>query len=763
MTPKHHNPIKPDRTAHAPYNFIPLPEKVVPAETPLPGHDIYDPDRHTGYLECTLTTKSPVYTRAALRPDFFAKWADKIREMMKDDQARSQYAEFFHLDDARQPVMPGSTLRGMTRTLIEIVSYGKIQWVTDEPLIFRAVGDTTSLGEYYRDKFLYEDKKAGKNYFVPRVRAGYMRYIHGDWYIQPAQEIEGVTFARIRHDQIPHGLSKWHGIKNASKIWVKVGSYAYQPVRGGFIHVKYLPVLQASSRSQHGFQEAVLARSGPMNKKEREAIIFPPDQDASLIPIDDRLLTLYREQITQGQQKLLGRNGTLNDWQPVFYLMEDSGLLFWGHTWLFRIPYDRSPFDLVPNELRKGDCVDLPNAIFGFVDNKKEQQEGFASRVFFTDATVIRGQTNVWLSDEPLTPDILSSPKPTTFQHYLTQQEPDLVQVGRKKDGKPKYSLKLDHYASPPPHETTLRGHKLYWHKGPNPDFLEQKNINWEQDTQHTQIKPVKPGVRFRFRVYFENLSEVELGALLWVLDLPEEHYHKVGMGKPLGLGAVEIRPKLVLSDRSRRYAQLFDDKAWANAEAEESNLARFKQAFENYILDNMAPTERRNANTLRDVERIRMLLTMLKWPGPDPRFTEYMDLKDFKKRPVLPDPLHVQPAQSPAQSQHRSRGSQRSPQPQIGASSLKKSRTKQGPQRLKKKEDAKEGMIVKGVVKQAQTSRFIVILEDGVEASLPFDKSGLKELTPKIANSYLNMIVIAKIRRINKKGNIQLEALKWL
>jgi len=33
----------------------------------------------------------------------------------------------------------------------------------------------------------------------------------------------------------------------------------------------------------------------------------------------------------------------------------------------------------------------------------------------------------------------------------------------------------------------------------------------------------------------------------------------------------------------------------------------------------------------------------MLEWPGlKDHHLAEYMDIKEFKNRPVLPDPLHV-------------------------------------------------------------------------------------------------------------------------
>ncbi len=103
----------------------------------------------------------------------------------------------------------------------------------------------------------------------------------------------------------------------------------------------------------------------------------------------------------------------------------------------------------------------------------------------------------------------------------------------------------LSHYGTPTD-ETRIRGHKQYWHKGEKPD-IEATVKERQLESQVTRISPLATGVSFRFRVRFENLREEELGALLWALMLPgeegQEYRHKIGMGKPLGMGAIEISP----------------------------------------------------------------------------------------------------------------------------------------------------------------------------------------------------------------------------
>jgi len=62
-----------------------------------------------------------------------------------------------------------------------------------------------------------------------------------------------------------------------------------------------------------------------------------------------------------------------------------------------------------------------------------------------------------------------------------------------------------------------------------------------QRDDQNRSVSQwVKPGVTFEFDIDVINLSPVELGALLWLLDgMGEGRYHRLGGGKPLGFGSV--------------------------------------------------------------------------------------------------------------------------------------------------------------------------------------------------------------------------------
>ncbi|MGP4109725.1 TIGR03986 family type III CRISPR-associated RAMP protein [Streptomyces sp. 4N509B] len=63
-----------------------------------------------------------------------------------------------------------------------------------------------------------------------------------------------------------------------------------------------------------------------------------------------------------------------------------------------------------------------------------------------------------------------------------------------------------------------------------------------QRDTQNRSIRGwVEPGTTFRLTVEVRDLDTVELGTLAWLLTLPAGHFHRLGLGKPLGFGSVRL------------------------------------------------------------------------------------------------------------------------------------------------------------------------------------------------------------------------------
>lgn len=65
---------------------------------------------------------------------------------------------------------------------------------------------------------------------------------------------------------------------------------------------------------------------------------------------------------------------------------------------------------------------------------------------------------------------------------------------------------------------------------------------NKQRDNQNRSIQGwVKQNVEFKFDMHFINLSAVEVGALIWLLSLEANQFHRFGGGKPLGFGSVHL------------------------------------------------------------------------------------------------------------------------------------------------------------------------------------------------------------------------------
>ncbi|KYC35611.1 hypothetical protein WA1_07260 [Scytonema hofmannii PCC 7110] len=685
MNPRHIKEITdPNRIAVAPYNFVELPSKIVEIkEEDLPQQNIYSKNRYTGSIQCKLTTESPLYIRCGLTKEEFACGAES------KDLPNFFYTEpeFKHL----KPVLPGSSLRGMIHNLVEIISFSKITKVINKKPFYRSLGDK-ALKEIYSSNFIEESKLAHPNNpskqipcYRSKVHTGFIR-VRNNGYI-----IEECGYGRIDRVNIPYDITKpcpplYLGKKPGvfpnwkyqhQNLYVDIDAneknYFFQrqvttdrrtgkqKERHQDIYLRYRSVNSASLRQSSGMTAATLVITGDMRYKHLEFVFLQENLKEYQIPReviqrfhdDDQITKWQEDAFPKGKPNKSRKNdGHLRDGEPVFFLLNEDGetIRFLGRAQMFRLPYDLSPYDLIPENLCDRSKTDIAEAIFGYVGGQ-ERKECRAGRVFFSDA-VCTQPGNVWLQgdfEKTLTPKILGSPKPTTFQHYL-------VQTREKPEDLQHYSPQKKEY------QTTIRGHKLYWHKqnlqiADIEAGIKKSDVNKieKPSSQHTKIKPIKVGVQFTFDIHFENLTDIELGAILWILQKAAEPKYclSLGMGKPLGMGAVKIEHQLLLSNRQERYSKLFSSShQWLSGEDNQSKtdsiLTDCINAFEQFIVNNIHlddHPEGHNAVKLNEIPRIKMLLLMLQCDRPpSSNDTRYMTIeaKEYINRPVLPTPFQV-------------------------------------------------------------------------------------------------------------------------
>ncbi len=654
---QHNNPTGRDKakTAMAPYNFVPLPKKIYTVdEKNLPKHDRFVEGAHSGYIDLTIKTLTPLFIRGPVVQDN-GEWNDR------DSRLRP---EPFKAPDGR-PMIPGSSLRGMIRSLVEILSFSKIQPVTDERPFFRTVGNDR-LGRAYRARMTPNGTKPW---------GGFIKKEGDRWVIVPAKEVLRASRELLNDMTLgipgrptPNYYPNWKG--QHKECWFKrERSYSFK-------------INDVKLDQKSGYERGILVLSGSAPKKKADFIFSGRDESKAIeIPQHQWDRFHSEDQITQWQQIAYPKDkpkshcrkydGHLRDGEPVFFICDEEkksdenadGLLFFGRAQMFRFPYDLSPLDLIPENIKNAG-LDLTEAMFGKApQGKKKGEIAVKGRLSFEDAVAISGGPD-WF-EETIVPKILSSPKITCFPHYLEQE-------GVANSYNLKTYLEDD--------KAAIRGHKSYWHRWDesmgedsaqrlrvikeldnHDSFLKDLRKSEPQDKQHTVIRPVKPHVTFSGRVCFENLNDIELGALLAAIKLPENCAHKLGMGKPLGMGSVKIEANLNCVNRSEQYS------SWESVGVSRNDDGkRYIDAFEKAMVkhagqieeeenkgqktgsrDEKPPVFIDRQRGLNGIARINALFQLLRWNGrPAVSDTAYMELGDFRSRPVLPEP-HLIPKQT--------------------------------------------------------------------------------------------------------------------
>ncbi|MFZ1415819.1 MAG: TIGR03986 family CRISPR-associated RAMP protein [Defluviicoccus sp.] len=210
-------------------------------------------------------------------------------------------------------------------------------------------------------------------------------------------------------------------------------------------------------------------------------------------------------------------------------------------------------------------------ALFGFVstDQVKNGQRGaYAGRVRFSAARLANpvpdGNLNnlFWQGDEPWQPEP-KAPQYTRLK-ILGQPKPPCPALYFKPDdnGRPIVKHELATLNEP-------NGRKVYLHR----DQIKRTDHRPPWETRHADenknqksaVRPLDPSAcnnlgGFWFHIDFDNLTAAELDLLCFSLSPSTSFRHKLGMGKPIGLGRVRIEPVAILTiDRGARYGSNVD------------------------------------------------------------------------------------------------------------------------------------------------------------------------------------------------------------
>ncbi len=495
-----------------PYNFIRFPAKKAGAYT--------DVDTHTGVIEYTITTKTPLFI-----PNTCSENAFRVSDM-DGEHKLYDFFSYTDLDPKRHyngeyhiPVIPGSAIRGVVRNVYETLTDSCMGILNEEEYPVKRTGEkfTSALLHRTEDGKIELCKAISVRIGTASQRGknpeGFEQCVNGKaiYYsgkIGPSDVLTDYRFDRSARYRERGYLIKWGmGVKHGKGV-KKARYHIFVPDDGkgngntilsvDIIKRKLYPVLE-SYLSQPALQAE--------NRKAYED--YKTDLDRFLKQSEPGFFPV-------NYSKLAGL-------KSVFYLAPAV--------------YSKEVSDHNIGELagQFAPCRDqfCPACeLFGHIGGNNT--EACSSKIRFSDLYVAKERKpkdyyavdNITLDAlDNITLDALGEPKLGNVDFYLKRP-------GNATFWTYDYNVQNGKLTE---QRGELRGRKYYWH---------HREVNLHKKVKGSKlnktIRPVRTNITFRGKVFFESISEKQLNQLIWILNCGTEKLGlKLGGAKPLGYGSV--------------------------------------------------------------------------------------------------------------------------------------------------------------------------------------------------------------------------------
>ncbi|MEI7526877.1 MAG: RAMP superfamily CRISPR-associated protein, partial [Mariniphaga sp.] len=281
--------------ARAPYNFVPLNRQVIPSN----GYETVSSFKGlNGYLDLEIKALSPLFIRGS--------------------------AGFFCSKDGK-PFIPGSSIRGMIKNLVNIVSYGKL--------------------DQYTNKVLY--RRSTMNIDRDSIAKGFMSYKDGRYSIasaivitQDSSDLANYPFSYSFTREDESCIFSTGMFNGRSKVWK----------------------FTKSSENSINVNKSTIESYESDSTRSKEAV--------------DIIKSLQSGRIVDNNGTNIGNVAIPEKLGiPVFYRTSSTGIVSFGHAKYHRVPYTLT----IGDHITQDPCIglDFSESIFGTMKQ--------SSKVFFED------------------------------------------------------------------------------------------------------------------------------------------------------------------------------------------------------------------------------------------------------------------------------------------------------------------------------------------------------------------------------------------
>jgi len=511
----------------APFNFVALSEEVFfPDWAKDVSHDVPFEDSQSGVIDITLTAKSPIFVR--------------------DGKDETQFC-----NHNGEQYIPSTSVKGMVRNVLEIMSFSKMSQFNDDTYAVRDL----------RNRELYMSKMT-----PDKILCGWLKQMQDGYVIEDCGRA-----GRIKHEEIDRifnidfaskfkkgnfgnkadnktALKKYAMLKSSNLTHTfthttvsTVGDKRYVYDKSSSLEATLVLTGQPSARDESKkipsgkVYEFLFFKSKKEIKLTKEAMdnfLFSYFDKRKTEPKESPDWTFWKEKLEQGEKV------------PVFFQKNGAEVAHFGLSYLYKLPYKYSVKHGIPQSHKDTKKLDLAQTLFGHTNDTKSLK----GRVQFSH---FKATSKFQVLQERT--EILGTPRASYYPIYVKQNGTD-------------FDTFMDAFS--------ITGWKRYpIHKG-NKTVITEKN---ENENVGTKFSPLNHTVSFSGKLCYHNLKKIELGAILSALTFhnTKETYHNIGMAKSLGYGKIEIKINKI--DNIDDYLKIFELEMESNI----SNWAKTEQLKE--------------------------------------------------------------------------------------------------------------------------------------------------------------------------------------
>lgn len=523
-----------------PYNFIPIgstkSENIDKGEKML-----------SGVIEYSVLTKTPVFIPNTSNYLVFSKNPED--DKTKDKKEVHKTYDFFSYNNLEgkthgennyyKPVIPGSEIRGMFRSNFEILTNSCMSALDSDLQLSKRTMESYKAGLLYKRKD--KDKEGNVIYDLYKATDVLWRTYGAD---------NTVTDPGKWKDDKEHKKRKCYIQKDfaeGERVKFKLKERKGKGVKPLASEVKKY------SKDIKGTEGYIIkGEKSPGGRSEKHCChIFVKDVKAEWkeikISLLDDLLEVYAANELENashykeyREKLKEfKEGKGNEYFPVYYsIIIDKGKkkVFIAPACKTREIYDNTlkklAKEFAPCTKESGYCEACE--LFGTMT----EGDGKSSKIRFSDLVAEDKKENKdYYIEKPVTLPEMSSPKLNNMEFYLSRPEENA------------YFWTYDYYidADGKLHieQGKLSGRKFYWHQYIDDTY----NPGAERGKRNITIRPLKKGITFHGKLFFDGISRNTLNKLIYLINAGDEssieekeHGYKIGTAKPLGLGSIACK-----------------------------------------------------------------------------------------------------------------------------------------------------------------------------------------------------------------------------